>query len=1241
MSTTHRYDDAYPEQLRAAEWRRVTRRRRCVEPKQHPSTQVTDDAVGLALSGGGIRSATFGLGVLQSLAKARLLRRIDMMSTVSGGGFIGVFLGRLYTRDDPRYRATLASRLKMGVAGQGASITDLVEETLVNPESPPVDWLRENGRYLSPTGSGDTLMGVAVMIRNWFAARLTLWSLLLFVFLSANVCRYELRFDHGYEWAGYRISPVWLLVPAVLLALAVPLAWAYWHFPTFEQERLGSYFVRGNVLLIGSALAGRGLTGLATDVDFKIWIGAFVLAVIVAWLIQEWIQRTVAITALQILSLALFAALLVTRIDFRQTPLAILGDASSSLQSLLLPWRAPTPADCHLSSMGFVLVAFVALACVLARLSQSPPPRIAYTWRAGRAMLVVLVAIVAFASFIKLGASPFSTALFEVAPRHVVLFLVGAALLRLGIPDRLLARSPRVVLADQAAHGAALVLAATVTLLVVPDSLLDEWRLLKSDDLLTWFRTGCSIIALVATLSLMWLFVAMWRRPDEANYDQLDYQAGVEHAVTAWLRNSLIVAGVVAAFATLDSCGETLYEWLSYGDLQIAAVWAGAIAFLQAVLSSSRNLAIYLSGSAGSRGRPPMKAVAPLIAVPLVFAECLALSVASFGIAWEWESPQAARMASGWLVLALGIAGAFAFFLSRGWELINRSTFNPLYAARITRAYLGASNPARWDGPGRAVTRVVEGDAIQAGMYTPDVTGGPLHLINVTINETASGRSQIEQLDRKGLNMALGPCGVSVQGRHHALWAIPPRPDSDLSLLPISLNPPPPEDEQFRIFEPAPEVPAPGPGPAQVQRIVPCEAIPAALATSISGAAFSTGTGYHTSLGTSLLCGLLNIRLGYWWNSGVRPSSRKNRTELSVLAQIERMFSWFFPVQAALIQEFTARFPGPARSQWYLSDGGHYENLGGYELIRRRLPWIIVSDAEADPDYTFDGMGRLASIARIDFGAEVEFLSSAELDAVLDPQIRPYYGTADQLRRGRWTEERVHHPAARQGRTRLRMDEAREDRALAHLALAWVRFRNDAGELKPLAESVVVYVKPTLTGDEPLDVQHYHADHPDFPQESTTNQFFNEAQWESYRRLGEHIGDCMLAPGSPRSRLQSPLTWIVSQRPRLPEMLFVRARPAVLLERRPDHLIPTASTWKVATYVMEDDEYLSIENRTNRDEVYLTGAPWVARFANARFVFQSNSERNRADRVDPMVGSIVRGRVIVPARSTILLRALN
>ena len=52
----------------------------------------------------------------------------------------------------------------------------------------------------------------------------------------------------------------------------------------------------------------------------------------------------------------------------------------------------------------------------------------------------------------------------------------------------------------------------------------------------------------------------------------------------------------------------------------------------------------------------------------------------------------------------------------------------------------------------------------------------------------------------------------------------------------------------------------------------------------------------------------------------------------------------------------------------------------------------------------------------------------------------------------------------------------------------------------------MLFIKPTLTGDEPLDVLEYRQQHRAFPQESTVDQFFDEAQWESYRALGEHIG---------------------------------------------------------------------------------------------------------------------------------------
>jgi hypothetical protein len=119
----------------------------------------------------------------------------------------------------------------------------------------------------------------------------------------------------------------------------------------------------------------------------------------------------------------------------------------------------------------------------------------------------------------------------------------------------------------------------------------------------------------------------------------------------------------------------------------------------------------------------------------------------------------------------------------------------------------------------------------------------------------------------------------------------------------------------------------------------------------ISGAAFSTGIGARTNLGLSMLCALSNVRLGYWRDSYVEPSRRPQWAPSLRRRLAASLTRWVFLVQTCLLDELLARFPGSAARRWYLSDGGHFENLGGYELIRRRLPRILVIDAEADPQY--------------------------------------------------------------------------------------------------------------------------------------------------------------------------------------------------------------------------------------------------------------------------------------------------
>jgi hypothetical protein len=191
--------------------------------------------------------------------------------------------------------------------------------------------------------------------------------------------------------------------------------------------------------------------------------------------------------------------------------------------------------------------------------------------------------------------------------------------------------------------------------------------------------------------------------------------------------------------------------------------------------------------------------------------------------------------------------------------------------------------------------------------------------------------------------------------------------------------------------------------------------------------------------------------------------------------------------------------------------------MGGYELLRRRLPFVLIVDGEMDSDSTFEGLANLVRKARIDFGAEVRFLTEKDLDLVVEKKVRPYIGTLEQLKRGKWeVEESADGASEREGENPrsgpargtdlpsaprgkfLELD--RTGRSLAHAALAEVRYENGF-------RSWLLYVKPTVTGREPIDILEYHAAHPDFPHETTLDQYFDEAQWESYRRLGEYIAD--------------------------------------------------------------------------------------------------------------------------------------
>lgn len=119
--------------------------------------------------------------------------------------------------------------------------------------------------------------------------------------------------------------------------------------------------------------------------------------------------------------------------------------------------------------------------------------------------------------------------------------------------------------------------------------------------------------------------------------------------------------------------------------------------------------------------------------------------------------------------------------------------------------------------------------------------------------------------------------------------------------------------------------------------------------------------------------------------------------------------------------------------------------------------------------------------------------SDHELYELNLPEEPPVFTSLERLRRGKWNADGKGEGA------KLSAEADRREYSHAHAALATVTYRDGS-------KGRIVYVKASLTGREPADVLQYHAEHPDFPHETTADQFFDEAQWESYRRLGEYVG---------------------------------------------------------------------------------------------------------------------------------------
>jgi hypothetical protein len=225
-----------------------------------------------------------------------------------------------------------------------------------------------------------------------------------------------------------------------------------------------------------------------------------------------------------------------------------------------------------------------------------------------------------------------------------------------------------------------------------------------------------------------------------------------------------------------------------------------------------------------------------------------------------------------------------------------------------------------------------------------------------------------------------------------------------------------------------------------------------------------------TRLGTSLLLGLANVRLGVWWNSGFGKRAAN---------WLERLLLWVLPTQTYLRYELSGQFCGDHRKWQYLSDGGHFENTAAYELLRpeRRVSVIVTSDNGCDEMYQFEDLANLIRLSRIDHGAHFDLISGFPTDS----KLGEIFGTQKDF------------------------DKMNAGKTNTCALLYRVTYPGSDGTERALTRWLIV-VKPRLVAAAPLDVWQYLGKRKAFPQETTADQFFDEAQWESYRKLGLVIG---------------------------------------------------------------------------------------------------------------------------------------
>lgn len=405
------------------------------------------------------------------------------------------------------------------------------------------------------------------------------------------------------------------------------------------------------------------------------------------------------------------------------------------------------------------------------------------------------------------------------------------------------------------------------------------------------------------------------------------------------------------------------------------------------------------------------------------------------------------RPAADLLVLAI-IVLLFGFCVD-----INKFSLHNMYKNRLIRCYLGASNKRRNQQQFTGLDDEDDFALRKLGGSKEAPVQRPFHILNTALN--ISQGSNLAWQERKAASFVLTPlyCGFALAGTQGDSTSkdIKGDDESEKSL----------ESKERRRWKTH--------GFCRTEDYASDDpeeqGFSLGMAMATSGAAVSPNMGQATRPARAFVLTMFNIRLGRW-----SPNPRGSRPKV--------------PSPRAGFVAMTLELFGYSnedRDFVYLSDGGHFDNLGLYELVRRRCDVIVAVDAGADPKREFNDLAEAIRKCRIDMGVEIS-IPLADL-------------------------------AAKDGDLRMR--------SKAGFAKGTIKYGDG------LPDGKIVLIKPSMCAGEkePADVLNYAQQNRPFPQQTTGDQFFGESQFESYRRLGLHITN---------TYLDDPQSWL----PTLPASVF-------------------------------------------------------------------------------------------------------